>query len=266
MRMHKIEKVVEEYKGNKTIYLGDYILCVPGQFAMVWLPGVDEKPFSIMNWDGRTALNVEVKGKWSKAAYALKKGAKIGIRGPFGNGFDVKGVKNALLVGGGVGAAPLMPLLGLAKKKKIKTDFLLAARTKERLLFVPEIKKNADELYITTDDGSAGKKGFATDMLQEIFRKKKYDMVYVCGPEIMMKKVHELCIKHKIKSQLSLERFMKCGFGVCGECMVDDKILCVDGPVLKGEELAKSTEFGKTAYLKSGKKVPIKEFYEWKQK
>ena len=102
MRMHEITKVVEEYKGNKTFYIKDYIKCVPGQFAMVWLPGVDEKPFSIMNFEGKTAINVEVKGKWSKAAYALKKGAKIGMRWPFGNGFDMQGVKRVLLVGGGV--------------------------------------------------------------------------------------------------------------------------------------------------------------------
>jgi len=264
--MHKIEKVVEEYRGNKTIYLSDYILCVPGQFAMVWLPGVDEKPFSIMNWNGKTGINVEAKGKWSKEMLKLKKGMKIGIRGPFGNGFETKGVKSALLVGGGVGAVPLLPLLGLAKNKKIKIDFLLAARTKGRLLFAKEIEKVADDLYITTDDGSAGKRGFATDMLQGLLKKKKYDMVYVCGPEVMMKKVHELCMKHKVKSQFSMERYMKCGFGVCGECMLDDKILCVDGPVLTGKELAKSKEFGNIAYLKSGKRVGLKEFFDWRQK
>jgi len=266
MQMHEIEKVVEEYRGNKTFYLKEYIGCVPGQFAMVWLPGVDEKPFSIMNWKGKTAINVEVKGKWSKAIYALKKGDKIGLRGPFGNGFDTKDVKRALLVGGGVGAVPLIPLLEKLKNKKAKIDFLLAARTKERLLFVNELKKVDDKLYITTDDGSAGKKGFATDMLKEILAKSRYDMVYVCGPEVMMQKVHEMCTAKKAASQLSLERYMKCGFGVCGECMVDDKILCVDGPVLTGKELEKSKEFGKSAYLKSGKRVQLREFYAWRQK
>src|SRR3989344_3989679 len=95
MQMHEISKVVDEYAGNRTIYINEYISCVPGQFAMVWLPGVDEKPFSIMNLDGKSAINVEVKGKWSRAAAHLRKGDKIGMRTPFGNGFMTRDVEKA---------------------------------------------------------------------------------------------------------------------------------------------------------------------------
>src|SRR3989344_4418100 len=95
MKMHEISKVVDEYAGNRTIYINEYISCVPGQFAMVWLPGVDEKPFSIMNLDGKSAINVEVKGKWSRAAAHLRKGDKIGMRTPFGNGFMTRDVEKA---------------------------------------------------------------------------------------------------------------------------------------------------------------------------
>jgi len=193
--------------------------------------------------------------------YALKKGDKIGLRGPFGNGFDAKGVKRALLVGGGVGAVPLLPLLEKMKNKKVKSEFLLAARSKGRLLFVNELKKVADELYITTDDGSFGFKGFTTAVLENELKNKKIDFIYACGPEVMMKKVMELGLKHSIQGELSLERFMACGYGICAQCMVDDRLVCKDGPVFSFKEAKNMKEFGAFAYTPSGRKATLKEYY-----
>ena len=119
-------------------------------------------------------------------------------------------------------------------------------------------------MQITTDDGSFGRKGFTTDILREVLenKKNKIKIVYTCGPEIMMKKVFEMCRKYKVECEASLERYMACGFGICGKCMVDDKILCVDGPIFNSKQLSQLLEFGNTARLKSGRKVSLKEYHE----
>ena len=156
MEMFEIEKVVKENDSNKTFYLKEFIDCVAGQFMMVWIQGIDEKPFSLMNFENKSAINLEVKGKWSKIFFKMEKGEKIGLRGPFGKGFSFSGVKKACIVAGGVGVVPLLSLNEKLKKANIKTTFILGAKTKKRVLFVEKLKRNSDELIITTDDGSYG--------------------------------------------------------------------------------------------------------------
>ena len=109
---------------------------------------------------------------------------------------------------------------------------------------------------ISTDDGSEGYKGYTTDILEEKLLKKnnKIDKVYSCGPEIMMKKVVDICYKYKVSCEVSLERYMKCGFGVCGQCSVDLEGICIcqDGPVFSGTKVGKIKEFGKYHRDKAG--------------
>mgnify|MGYP001573243476 FL=1 len=113
-------------------------------------------------------------------------------------------------------------------------------------------------MIVTTDDGSYGRKGFTTDILGEVLSKnKKIKIVYTCGREIMMKRVFEICKKHKRECEASLERMMKCGFGICGACMINDRIVCMDGPIFNSKQLSKLSEFGKFARLKSGRNVTI---------
>ncbi len=264
MEMVEIKSAVKENDSNKTFFLQKFFECSPGQFAMVWIPGVDEKPFSIMNIGKKSAINLEVKGHWSKKFFELKAGDKIGLRGPFGNSFDFEKIKKACIVAGGVGVVPLLPLAEALKKRGAKTTFILGAKTREKLLFEKEIKKLAQKLVISTDDGSRGRKGFVTEPLEEILGKEKFDCVFTCGPEAMMFNVFKICRKKKVRLQASLERFMKCGFGVCGACMVNDRIVCLDGTVFDSNQLEKMPEFGKNAYLKSGKKCSLSEFYGWK--
>lgn len=264
MRMFEIKKAVQENNSNKTFYLSGFIGCEPGQFVMVWIPGVDEKPFSLMNVGKKSAINLEVKGNWSKKFFGLKAGDKIGIRGPFGKPFDFRKVSLACIVGGGVGVVPLLPLAEELKKNGAKTTFILGAKTKEKLLFEKKIKKLAAKLIVSTDDGSKGRKGFVTKPLGEILGKEKFDCVFTCGPEEMMFNVFKLCRQKGVNVQASLERFMKCGVGICGSCMVNDRIVCTDGTVFDSKQLAKMQEFGKTAYLKSGKRCGLSEFYRWR--
>ncbi|MDP2974562.1 MAG: dihydroorotate dehydrogenase electron transfer subunit, partial [Candidatus Diapherotrites archaeon] len=96
--------------------------------------------------------------------------------------------------------------------------------------------------------------------------KEKFDIVFGCGPEIMLKKVFELCEKHKVQCQLNLERFMRCGgMGLCGSCAIGKFLVCKDGPVFSSSQLRQMPEFGASALLKCGREVPIKEFAEWRQ-
>ncbi|MBI2597933.1 MAG: dihydroorotate dehydrogenase electron transfer subunit [Candidatus Diapherotrites archaeon] len=264
MEMFKIKKTVLENDSNKTFYLDKFIFCKPGQFAMVWIPGVDEKPFSVMNVGKESALNLELKGKWSKKFFELKEGDFVGIRGPFGTPFQWEKTKKACIVAGGVGVVPLFFLAEEFKSAGIKTTFILGAKSSKKLLFEKQISRIVSKFIVTTDDGSEGRHGFVTAALMELLSKEKFDRVYTCGPEKMMHNVFKECEKAGVLLSASLERFMKCGIGICGACMVNDRIACIDGPVFESEELRKMGEFGKTFYLKSGKKCSLEEFYRWK--
>ena len=116
-------------------------------------------------------------------------------------------------------------------------------------------------MIVATDDGSCGRKCFTTEVLEEVLSDKKIKIVQTCGPEIMMKKVLDICNKHKVECEASLERFMGCGFGVCGKCMVNDRIVCMDGPVFNSKQLNNMSEFGSFARLKSGRKVTLKDYH-----
>ena len=134
------------------------------------------------------------------------------------------------------------------------------ARSSEHLIYVNRYKNR--KMTVTTDDGSFGREGFTTEFLEEeLSKNKKLKIVFTCGPEIMMKKVFEICKRHYVECEASLERYMACGFGVCGKCMINDRIDCIDGPIFNSRQLAKLSEFGNFARLKSGRKVTLKEYH-----
>ena len=146
-----------------------------------------------------------------------------------------------------------------AKKIGAEVSFILGCKSGEDVLFEERLKKKGIRFYCSTDDGSYGYKGYSTDMLEEFIDKNHVDFVYSCGPEIMMKKVIEICDKHKIGCEISLERHIKCGFGVCGSCCLDNTgwRVCKDGPVFTKEQAKKIYEFGRYKRSKSGKKVKL---------
>ena len=257
--MMEIEKVVEEAQDFKTFIFRNKLDVKPGQFVMVWIPGLDEKPFSISFKDNsRFGITVFKVGKFTSEMFKLKQGDKLGIRGAYGHGFSLKG-ENVVLVGGGCGGAPLGFLADELKKKGKNITFIIGARCKDSLLFLDRMKQSKIKTCIATDDGSCGFHGFTTQVLEDFLLKNNVDMVYSCGPEIMMKLVVDICLKNNIDCEVSLERYMKCGFGVCGQCCVDDsgERICVEGPVFNGEKAKKLIEFGKYHRSKSGKKVEL---------
>jgi dihydroorotate dehydrogenase electron transfer subunit len=222
----------------------------PGQFYMVWIPGVGEKPYSA-SCIRPLKMTVASVGKFSEAMNKMGKGQLVWLRGPYGNGFGIRG-KNILLVGGGCGFAPLRALSDEAKRKGIKVTILMGAKCKSELLKPAKCKT-----LITTDDGSKGVKGFATDALELLLKKERFDCIYSCGPEKMMLRVMKLALEKKIPSQFSLERFMSCGTGLCGKCAINGLLVCKDGPVFTGEELSRIGEFGIYKRDKTGRKVGI---------
>lgn len=220
----------------------------PGQFAMVWLMGKDEKPMSISGINPLT-LTVANAGETSCKIMQSKEGDELFIRGPLGEGFAPKG-NRWLLVGGGYGFAPLRFMASEGVRQKKDVEAILGARTKGALL-LPAVCKT----HICTDDGSEGEKGNVVVLMEKMLKQKKYDCVYSCGPERMMKAVAECAQKHGVESQLLIERYMKCGFGVCGHCAMGQFITCVDGPMIRGEDALKNAEFGKFHKDRAGRKV-----------
>ncbi len=255
----KIREIIEEAKDIKTFIFHHNLDAKPGQFVNVWIPQVDEKPFSVSYQDyEKFGITVSKVGPFSAKLHDLKIGDKLGFRGPYGNHFNIEG-RNVVLVGGGYGSAPLAFLADEAVKNNIYVHFIIGARSKDLLLFQERTKNNYVKTYFATDDGSYGFKGFTTDVLAKTLNEKKIDKVYACGPEMMLKKIVEICGQKNIPCEISLERYMKCGFGICGHCCLDDSGLrvCVDGPVFSGEVANQIFEFGRHRRDETGKKIRI---------
>jgi dihydroorotate dehydrogenase electron transfer subunit len=258
--MLKIEKVIDEAKDIKTFIFNHALDSKPGQFVSVWIPGMDEKPFSVSYQDReKFAITCFSAGPFSAKLNTLKAGDKVGIRGPYGNGFTLKR-GNIALVGGGCGTAPMAFLANELKKIGSKVIFITGSRNADYILYKNRMQLANIEMQIATDDGSQGYKGFATDLLDIALEKNpQIEMVYTCGPEIMMKKIIDICEKHQKQCEVSMERYMKCGFGVCGQCCVDNLgvRVCKEGPVFDSARVKEMFEFNKYKRDASGKKIPF---------
>lgn len=249
----EIIKVLEKRKeaeGIFTIRLDKRICAQPGQFVMLWLPDIGEKPFSMSSIKDFVEITFDIKGEFTKALSKVGVGDEIGMRGPYGKGWRLNGGEKILVVAGGLGLAPLMPVL------ESKTCGLVyGTRSKAYIKFKERLEKACPDVIYTTDDGSFGKHCYACDVLDVAIENGDYDMVLTCGPEIFMKKVVDICLDKGIRCQASLERFMKCGIGICGSCVIDKGGLrvCRDGPVFFAEQL-KDSEFGQYHRDASGAK------------
>ena len=233
----------------------------PGQFLMLWVPGVDEIPLSIFdaNEDGSVSVAVKKVGDATRALHNKKIGEIVGLRGPFGNSFTLKEGK-ILMVSGGTGTAPLLFLAKKVKSKAAKLVFVIGAKTKDELLFIDKLEEVCvkRDLVATTEDGSYGIKCLATTPLESLLAKEKFDMIYTCGPEQMMRKVLDLAEKNGIALEASLERLMRCAIGLCGSCVVGKYRVCRDGPVFTASQLREvKKEFGVSKLDFNGKRVPL---------
>ncbi|MFQ6068622.1 MAG: sulfide/dihydroorotate dehydrogenase-like FAD/NAD-binding protein [Candidatus Bathyarchaeia archaeon] len=211
-----------------------------GQFVIL---RVDEKgeriPLTLVDWDptNRTiTLIFQEVGVSTKKLGTLKTGDELlDVVGPLGNPSVIKNYGTVVIIGGGVGTAPCLPIAKALKETGNKVISIIGARNEKLLILENEMRTICDEVHISTDDGSKGHKGFVSDLLKMLIKKGySMDIVYAIGPSVMMKAVANVTHPYKIKTIVSLNPIMVDGMGMCGACRVlvggKVKFACVDGP------------------------------------
>lgn len=251
----EIKEIVKETPSTKSFYFDWDVDMDPGQFIMVWIPGVDEIPMSLSRHYPEQSITVREVGESTGYLHGMEVGGRIGLRGPYGHGYDLKG-DEILAVIGGIGGASILPAVYEAERQNKIVGCALGAETEDELLFREEIE-NIAYTHLTTDDGSTGHHGFVTEILDDLLEKREIEQIITCGPEVMMKKTVEIGFEHDIPVQASLERYMKCGLGLCDSCTINGYQVCKDGPVFSGEELREMEEFGWFERDKTGKIVEL---------
>lgn len=215
-----------------------------GQFVNLHYDGGKtflRRPFGVVDvdTDGNVTIIYRVVGTGTKEFSHLSTGDCVSVQGPLGDGHFTTSPGKALLVGGGVGLAPLIYLA----KQLDHPIVLVAGKTAEETFWTDFFEPYAEKIYVTTDDGSRGMKGFAVDALPYILQQHSIQRISVCGPTVMMKTIAEASYDAHIDCEVSLEKRMACGFGVCLGCtfmsQVDGKRykVCADGPVFAAKEV-----------------------------
>jgi dihydroorotate dehydrogenase electron transfer subunit len=228
----------------------------PGQFLMAYVPGVDEIPLAASNIEGDVVtVLVKAVGECTLALCAKREGDIVGIRGPYGNGFKLMG-QRALLVGGGLGIAPLLLLARRLSESGRECVTVMGAPTRADLAMVAALSAYS-KVEVVTDDGSMGARGMASDHAARRLREEEFGCVYACGPEAMLAQLVGICAQRRVHIQVSLERWMKCGIGLCGSCVLDPTglLVCSDGPVFSGDQLQGVGDFGRYYRRPSGAKA-----------
>ena len=207
-----------------------------GQFIILQIDDTGERiPLSIADFDAKSITVIfAVVGKTTKELAKLKKGNSIlHFTGPLGNATEAIEFGTVCLIGGGFGVAPLYPIAKAMKKAGNNVISIVGFKNKKLIFWDDMLKKASDELIITTDDGSKGMKGFVTNVLEEVMKKNKPNLVFVVGPPLMMQAVAKMT-KHRARTIASLNSIMLDGTGMCGSCRVrvadEVKFACVDGP------------------------------------
>jgi dihydroorotate dehydrogenase electron transfer subunit len=219
---------------------------LPGQFVQARVDGSPEtflrRPLSIHDIDyekNTIKLLIQVLGKGTETLSKLRPGESLNLVYPLGNSFTIPSEDSkVLLVGGGCGIAPLLYLARVMSSKNIRPDIILGFRNADRILEYDEYLKFGS-VFITTEDGSTGEKGFVTS--HSILKSSKYDLIGCCGPEPMMKAVSAYAMQSNTECEVSLENLMACGFGICLCCIVSTTrgniCTCTEGPVFNIKEL-----------------------------
>jgi dihydroorotate dehydrogenase electron transfer subunit len=255
LRTARIVSVKDETPTTKSFTLPDKLgaKASPGQFVMIWIPGVDEVPMSLSAIDskeGNVTITVEEVGEATSHLHRMKLGDVVGLRGPFGRGYTLTRARNIMIVGGGTGLASLASLTEkMAPQKGRRITLLLGAKTRSELLFLERLKALLGtmnhRMVVTTEDGSYGTKGLVSEPVEHLLKEEKFETIYACGPEMMMHRMFLLAERYKVPFQASLERLMRCAIGLCGTCVIGKYRVCRDGPVFSGEQLREvKDEFG----------------------
>lgn len=218
--------------------------CKPGHFIILRVDEDGERiPLTVVNHDETTVEIIYQKlGYTTRLLGSMEVGDAISdIVGPLGEAIKIRGSKRILAIAGGVGAAPIYPQLKAYHNEGVSIDLVLGAKSKEYLILTDKFRDICDNVYLCTDDGSVGEKGFVTEIASELLTHETYDHSIAIGPLIMMKYVVQLNKKHNLKTDVSLNPIMIDGTGMCGNCRVSiggkTFFACVDGPDFPGEEV-----------------------------
>lgn len=214
----------------------------PGQFLNVRvseeLDPFFRRPFGIYRaHDNSVDMLIEIRGKGTAILSAKKSGDTLDILGPLGKSFSLPGedIKNVVLIGGGIGVAPLLALAEALKSSGKKLSLLYGGRNKEYIFDLKYFKDAGCDVHVATDDGSAGIKGRVPALFDKISGDPKAAFIYTCGPDPMMKAVQAFAKERGINGECSCEEVMACGIGACLGCVVNTvnghKTACHDGPV-----------------------------------
>lgn len=237
---YKIVDVVSNVNVQEDIYvltlkIDDEIKA--GQFYMLksWQEEpILSRPISVHSAEnGLVKFAYQVKGRGTKLLSDLKEGDKINVLGPVGNGTETRNIKGKVaLISGGIGIAPLLKFA-----KELDADIDLYSGFNKKPYLIDEFKEYVKEIYVSTETGEVGHKGYIT----EIFNPLDYNVVICCGPEVMMKKVVDICKRCATPVYVLMENKMACGVGACLGCTCNTnegkKRVCVDGPVFKGTDV-----------------------------
>lgn len=234
-------KVISNEEISKDIYklvVEDSSEIIAGQFYMLKLDGATflPRPISICEKsDDTLTFLYAVVGAGTKEFTKLKVNDEIKLTGPLGNGFDMqKDYGKVALVSGGIGTAPMLELAKKLREKNPSQIIDLYAGFREEIYLIDELKEYVNEARVSTNTGKHGHKGFVT----EILKPEDYDTVLCCGPEVMMKKVIDMCKEKEVNIYVSMEKHMACGVGACLVCTCKtkdgNKRTCKDGPIFDG--------------------------------
>lgn len=240
---------------NPELLCKDHILCridagdivtAPGQFVNVRVgESMDpllRRPFSVHNQEGNVIeLVIQVLGKGTRWLRDYAKPGNIDLLLPLGKGFSLPEKSSALLVGGGVGNAPLYYLARALRERGTSVTYLYGSRTKECMFLRDRYKQIADNYHEATDDGSCGEKGRITGLAEKVIEKNSFTHVFTCGPTPMMRTLAEMVKNSGIHIEVSVENYFGCGVGLCSGCTVEtvhgNRRACIDGPVFDGKEI-----------------------------
>ena len=210
-----------------------------GHFVIVRSGDKGERiPLTIADADvanGTITLVIQAVGKSTEKICALNPGDYLtDVVGPLGQATHIENFGTVVCCGGGVGVAPLLPIIKAMKEAGNKVISVLAGRSKDLIILEDQVAQYSDEMIIMTDDGSYGKKGLVTNGVEEVINREKVDLVVTIGPAIMMKFVALLTKKYNVKTMCSLNTVMVDGTGMCGACRISiggkTKFVCIDGP------------------------------------
>ena len=227
----RVKKVKRYGKSISTIFFDKELRSYPGQFIMLNVFGLEEVPLSLSS---PNSVTVKAVGETTQYLVNIKEGEFVGVKGPYGNMFSLTDGR-ALLIAGGIGIAPLHYLYQRLKECGANVRFLFGVKSQEDVC----LTENVENITIASEDGSVGIRGTVKDLIMSE-NLEEFDRIYVCGPKAMTNFLIDYFKEKGVmdRAEFSLTRYMRCGFGVCGSCVLENGLrVCVDGPVVRGKEL-----------------------------